>query len=85
MKLLLQYIEPLTESARCSLSPTLKAKLLAELHRDKARYTVNNKLSEAEVQRSALRVFFLLRESHPELFQQLRDSNSEDLIIHRVQ
>jgi hypothetical protein len=70
----IQYAEPLTEHTGVMLPSSLKKRLAAEAARDKMRYKVNNRLSEAEVQRCALRVFFRLLDQDPDLFHRLRDN-----------
>jgi hypothetical protein len=70
---LVQYVEPLSERTVVNLPLTLKTKLEQELDRNRDRYKLNNKVALSEVQRRAVRVFFLLQESHPDLFLELLD------------
>jgi hypothetical protein len=65
---LVQYVEPLSERTVVNLPLTLKTKLEQELDRNRDRYKLNNKVALSEVQR-----FFLLQESHPDLFLELLD------------
>lgn len=67
------YVEPATERVVVMLTPSLMAELETELERDRRRYTVNNRMSLAEVQRAALQVYLRLREHDPKLFFLLRD------------
>lgn len=75
MQNLVQYVEPLTERTVVNLTATLRKKLAEEFERERAsgRYKVNGKPAEAEVQRRALCVYLLLRDTYPELFHELRD------------